>query len=90
MGTADLADDTVPAFSPWSGRGGNRNVDFVAPGAQVIGSVTLDGSGFGSSSHAPTKNTRIEARTDGGLYSGQPLIQVRSVASVNVTRASRT
>jgi hypothetical protein len=52
----------------------------------VIGSVTLDGSGFGTSSHAPTKNTRIEARTDGGQYSGQPLIQVRSVASFNANR----
>jgi subtilisin family serine protease len=51
----------------------------------VIGSVTLNASGFGSSSHAPQKNTRITARTIGGTPSpDQPLIQVRSVASFAV------
>jgi subtilisin family serine protease len=51
----------------------------------VIGSVTLDASGFGSSSHAPQKNTRITAVTLGGTPSAdQPLIQVRSVASMSV------
>lgn len=54
----------------------------------VIGTVTLDGFGSGTSSHAPTKNTRIEARTDSGRYSAQPLIQVRSVASFNASRVS--
>lgn len=43
MGTADLADDTVPAFSPWSGKGGNRNVDFVAPGAHIHGLRVVNG-----------------------------------------------
>jgi hypothetical protein len=48
----------------------------------VIGSVTLDANGFGTSSHAPQKNTRMTARTVGGTSSpDQPLIQVRSVAS---------
>jgi len=52
----------------------------------VIGSVTLDASGFGAASYAPTKNTRLEASTASGLFSGQPLIQVRSVASFNANR----
>jgi hypothetical protein len=51
-----------------------------------ISSVTLDASGHGTTSHAPTKNTRIMARTASGLASGQPLIQVRSVASINARR----
>lgn len=54
----------------------------------VIRSVTLDASGYGSTSHAPTKNTRIMAKTPGGLSSLQPLIQVRSVASLNAQRVS--
>ncbi len=37
MGTPAIQDDTVPSFSPWSGRGGNRNVDLVAPGAHTQG-----------------------------------------------------
>jgi hypothetical protein len=53
-----------------------------------ISSVTLDASGHGTSSHAPTKNTRIMAQTSSGLASGQPLIQVRSVASINARRVS--
>jgi hypothetical protein len=56
-----------------------------------IGSVVLDASGHGTSSHAPTKNTRISAKTAAGLESGQPLISVRSVASINARRvATRT
>jgi hypothetical protein len=51
-----------------------------------IGSVVLDANGVGTSSHAPTKNTRISAKTAGGLESGQPLISVRSVASINARR----
>jgi hypothetical protein len=53
-----------------------------------ITSVTLDGNGYGTTTHAPTKNTRIEAITAGGLTSGQPLIQVKSVASFNAQRLS--
>jgi hypothetical protein len=52
----------------------------------VITAVALDAAGNGSTSHAPTKNTRIMARTAGGLSSLQPLIQVRSVASINAKR----
>ncbi|MCU1591216.1 MAG: hypothetical protein JWP11_2472 [Frankiales bacterium] len=53
-----------------------------------IASVVLDGSGHGTSTHAPTKNTRIMAQTSTGLASAQPLIQVRSVASINARRIS--
>jgi hypothetical protein len=52
-----------------------------------ISSVTLDSTGHGTSSHAPTKNTRIMAKTASGLSSAQPLIQVRSVASMSAKRA---
>lgn len=52
----------------------------------VIGAVALDANGIGSTSHAPSKNTRIMAKTAGGLASLQPLIQVRSVASINARR----
>jgi hypothetical protein len=52
----------------------------------VITSVALDSSGSGFTSHAPSKNTRIMAQTLGGLSSTQPLIQVRSVASLNAKR----
>lgn len=51
-----------------------------------ISSVTLDSTGHGTSSHAPTKNTRIMAKTASGLTSAQPLIQVRSVASMSAKR----
>jgi hypothetical protein len=57
----------------------------------VIATLTLDGNGLGTTSHAPQKNTRIMARTPSGLTSGQPLIQVQSVASINAARtAART
>jgi serine protease AprX len=36
-GTASLADDSVPAFSPWPKRGATRGVDLVAPGAHLQG-----------------------------------------------------
>jgi hypothetical protein len=52
----------------------------------VITAVALDAAGNGASTHAPTKNTRIMAQTQGGLSSVQPLIQVRSVASLNAKR----
>jgi uncharacterized protein YkwD len=52
-----------------------------------IGSVTLDANGTGTSSHAPNRNTRLAARTPLGTMSSFPLIQVRSVASINVYRA---
>jgi hypothetical protein len=56
-----------------------------------IGAVTLDANGVGSTSHAPHKSTRIMARSADGRASAQPLIQVRSVASINVRRvAART
>jgi subtilisin family serine protease len=56
----------------------------------VIGTVTLNGSGFGSSTHAPQKNTRITARTAAGAASqDQPLIQVRSVSSLSLHRIAR-
>ncbi|MCW2606966.1 MAG: N-acetylmuramoyl-L-alanine amidase [Frankiales bacterium] len=57
-----------------------------------IGSVTLDGSGSATSSHRPQKNTRITARSSDGVLSGnQPLVQVRSVASMTASRVgSRT
>jgi hypothetical protein len=51
-----------------------------------ITTVVLDAAGHGMTSHAPTKNTRIMAQTASGLASGQPLIQVRSVASINAKR----
>lgn len=51
-----------------------------------ITTVVLDAAGLGTTSHAPTKNTRIMAQTASGLASGQPLIQVRSVASINAKR----
>jgi serine protease AprX len=37
MGTADIRDDKVPAFSPWPKRGATRSVDFIAPGAHIQG-----------------------------------------------------
>jgi serine protease AprX len=37
MGTASLADDTVPSFSPWPKRGATRSVDLVAQGAHLQG-----------------------------------------------------
>jgi serine protease AprX len=36
-GTDTLADDTVPAFSPWPKRGATRGVDMVAPGMHLQG-----------------------------------------------------
>lgn len=57
-----------------------------ATGYSRIAAVALDANGIGTSSHAPRKNTRIMATTVGGLASGQPLIQVRSVASLNAQR----
>jgi serine protease AprX len=36
-GTANVADDTVAAFSPWPKRGATRGVDMVAPGAHLQG-----------------------------------------------------
>ena len=36
-GTASLADDTIPTFSPWPKRGATRGVDMVAPGAHLQG-----------------------------------------------------
>jgi hypothetical protein len=52
----------------------------------VITAVALDADGIGTTSHAPTKNTRIMAQTQSGTSSLQPLIQVRSVASLNAKR----
>jgi subtilisin family serine protease len=53
----------------------------------VIGSVTLDADGVGTSSHAPQKNTRMTARAlDGTASPNQPLIQVRSVASFSARK----
>jgi hypothetical protein len=54
----------------------------------AITAVALDAAGVGTTSHAPTKNTRIMAQTLNGTSSTQPLIQVRSVASINATRVS--
>jgi uncharacterized protein YkwD len=51
-----------------------------------IGTVTLDATGTATSSHAPTRNTRLAARTPRGTMSNLPLIQVRSVASINAYR----
>lgn len=62
-----------------------------ASGYSVIGTITLDSNGFGTSTHAPQRNTRIMAETQSGLSSGQPLIQVHSVASFSAKRvATRT
>ncbi len=36
-GTASLADDVVPTFSPWPKRGATRGVDLVAPGVHLQG-----------------------------------------------------
>ena len=57
-----------------------------------IGTVTLDSNGIGTTTHKPQKNTRMAARPPGGAMSStQPLIQVKSVASMNAQRvASRT
>ena len=54
-----------------------------------IGTVTLDATGTGTSSHAPTRNTRLAARTPLGTIGGYPLIQERSIASINGFRVSR-
>jgi serine protease AprX len=37
QGTDTLADDLVPAFSPWAKRGATRGVDMVAPGTHLQG-----------------------------------------------------
>src|SRR5207344_3332137 len=37
QGTDTLADDLVPAFSPWPKRGATRGVDLVAPGTHLQG-----------------------------------------------------
>jgi hypothetical protein len=56
-----------------------------------IGTVILDGSGIGRSSHSPRKNTRIQALGPTGLGSDQELVRVTSVASFNARRiAART
>ncbi len=36
-GTLDLADDSVPSFSPWPKRGATRGVNLVAPGTHIQG-----------------------------------------------------
>lgn len=36
-GTATMADDSVPSFSPWPRRGSTRGVDLVAPGTHLQG-----------------------------------------------------
>ena len=36
-GTMTIADDSVPAFSPWPKRGATRGVDLIAPGAHLQG-----------------------------------------------------
>jgi subtilisin family serine protease len=52
-----------------------------------IRSVLLDSNGFGSSTHKPQKNTRITARSAAGSFSANaPIIAVRSVASLTVSR----
>lgn len=52
-----------------------------------IASLMLDSSGFASSMHKPQRNTRITARAEGGpLSANAPLVEVRSVASLNATR----
>lgn len=52
-----------------------------------IGSVLLDASGVGTSTHKPQKNTRITARTSHGQLSADaPLVTVRSVVSGSATR----
>jgi hypothetical protein len=51
-----------------------------------IATVTLDANGRGSTSHAPRRNTRMLAMSSGGKASTQPLIQVRSLASLNIHR----
>jgi serine protease AprX len=37
LGTPSLADDVLPAFSPWPKRGATRGVDLVAPGVHIQG-----------------------------------------------------
>jgi len=37
MGTMTIADDSVPAFSPWPKRGATRGVNLVAPGVHIQG-----------------------------------------------------
>lgn len=57
-----------------------------------VATVRLDDAGVGTSTHAPQKSTRITARSAGGTLSDQqPVVGVRSVASLTVTRvAGRT
>jgi hypothetical protein len=57
-----------------------------ATGFSVIATVTLDASGLATSTHAPQKNTRITAQSAGGPSADQPLVQVRSVASLSAHR----
>jgi hypothetical protein len=52
----------------------------------LIRTIVLDDSGMNMSSFAPTRNTRLLAKTDGGLTSPAPLIQVGSRISLNVKR----
>lgn len=52
----------------------------------LIRTIVLDDSGINTSSFAPTRNTRLLAKTDTGLTSAAPLIQVGSRISLNVKR----
>jgi hypothetical protein len=52
-----------------------------------IATITLDGTGTASTTHAPQKSTRLAARSASGeLSASQPVIAVRSVASLAVQR----
>ncbi len=54
-----------------------------------VGTVLLDGSGVGRSTHRPNRNTRITARrADGQLSDTAPLIGVQAVASLNIRRTA--
>ncbi|MCW2606842.1 MAG: hypothetical protein JWO60_1535, partial [Frankiales bacterium] len=53
----------------------------------AIRTVTLDATGRATTTHRPQRNTRLTARrADGTTTSVQPLVQVRSVASLSARR----
>ena len=57
LGTPSLADDVLPAFSPWPKRGATRGVDLVAPGVHIQG--------------LRVANTLIDANHPEGLINGR-------------------
>jgi len=71
-GTATMADDTVPSFSPWSGAGGDRRVDMVTPGSHIQGLRVPNGF---------IDTTHPEGRIDSRYFRGSGTSQSAAILS---------